>query len=153
MRDELLDVEPGPSSYEAIPGTFNLPRLVPEIAAVGLTEIIKVYYPDRVEVDPDISAADRARVMALVAAHDGAPAPAVTEVSKLTVFRRCTEDEADRIDGALQSTSTRNRQIFNSAQNFRSDAEEWQLLYSIASGLFGDERADELLAPDDPVAA
>lgn len=71
---------------------------------------------------------------------------AVTIVYRSDLFRRCTDDEADKIDAALDQTSTRMRNLFASVQVFRSDAPEWQLLHDTAVSLFGADRAAVLLA-------
>ena len=67
-------------------------------------------------------------------------------VAKVDFYRRCTESEADQIQGALANTSNRMQGIFGSAVNFRSDAEEWPMLHEAAVALFGDDRANVLLA-------
>jgi hypothetical protein len=76
------------------------------------------------------------------------PAPVVV-VSALDFYRRLTEAEGAKVEAAIQAQPFLKRQIFLSAQTFRSDApgDEWELLESLANGLFGPERAAELLAP------
>ncbi|MFH6786624.1 hypothetical protein [Methylobacterium sp. MA0201] len=75
-----------------------------------------------------------------------APSP-VTVVAKVDFYRRCSDAEAVAIDAAFAAQPVRLRRIFDAAQTFRSDAEEWPLLVGAATQLFGAERAGELLAP------
>lgn len=75
-----------------------------------------------------------------------AASPAVIIVYRSDLYRRCTEDEAEKIDAALAQQPIRLRQIFGSVVTFRSDDELWPTLQTAAEGLFGKERAAELLA-------
>jgi hypothetical protein len=78
--------------------------------------------------------------------RDPGAAPVVV-VAKLDFYRRCSDPEAEAIDQAFAGQPTRMRRIFDAAQTFRSDAEEWPLLQGAAIQLFGEARAAELLAP------
>ncbi|SFJ67664.1 hypothetical protein [Methylobacterium brachiatum] len=85
--------------------------------------------------------------LAVIAALPDPPHPVeVVILYRADLYRRCTDDEADAIDAALAKQPTRIRRIFESAVTFRSDDEMWSLLHDAAVGLFGDERAVELLA-------
>jgi hypothetical protein len=78
---------------------------------------------------------------------DAMPAPEpVVVLYRADLYRRCTDDEADKIDAALAKQPTRIRRIFESAVAFRSDDDFWPTLRDTAVGLFKDKRADELLA-------
>lgn len=68
-------------------------------------------------------------------------------VNALDLWSRMQDDEADQVGEAMASQSFRIRQIFQSATTYRSDHELWPLLTSIAEGLFGKNRASEILAP------
>lgn len=75
-----------------------------------------------------------------------APEP-VTVVFKLDLWSRMTDDEADRVGAAMDEQPFRIRKIFESANSYRSDHELWPLLVQIATTLFGEERAAQILAP------
>lgn len=70
----------------------------------------------------------------------------VTVLPSVTLWERMTEDEADQVNAAMATQPFRTRQIFLTANTFRSDHELWPLLESMATDLFGEERAEQLLA-------
>ncbi|WP_198650727.1 hypothetical protein [Agrobacterium pusense] len=78
------------------------------------------------------------------------PAPAVpdpiTIVNNVDLWSRMTDDEADLVGAAMEEQPFRVRKIFESASTFRSDHELWPLLVQIATTLFGEVRAEEILA-------
>lgn len=67
-------------------------------------------------------------------------------IPAVTFWERTTEAEGTAIEAMLNQQPFRIRQIFMTAQSYRSDHELWPLLQSAAIGLFGEERAAELLA-------
>lgn len=67
-------------------------------------------------------------------------------IPAVTFWERTTEAEGTAIEAMLAQQPFRVRQIFMTAQSYRSDHELWPLLQSAAIGLFGVERAAELLA-------
>ncbi|RBO90520.1 hypothetical protein [Pseudochrobactrum asaccharolyticum] len=67
-------------------------------------------------------------------------------IPAVTFWERTTEAEGTAIETMLNQQPFRVRQIFMTAQSYRSDHELWPLLQSAAIGLFGEERAAELLA-------
>lgn len=71
---------------------------------------------------------------------------AVISIPAVTFWERTTEAEGSAIEAMLAQQPFRVRQIFMTAQSYRSDHELWPLLHSAAIGLFGEERAAELLA-------
>ncbi|QTQ84617.1 hypothetical protein J8N08_16745 [Agrobacterium tumefaciens] len=71
----------------------------------------------------------------------------VTVVYSVDLWSRMTEDEADQVGAAMDHQPFRVRKIFESASTFRSDHELWPLLVQIATTLFGEERAAQILAP------
>jgi hypothetical protein len=71
---------------------------------------------------------------------------AVISIPAVTFWERTTEAEGSAIEAMLAQQSFRVQQIFMTAQSYRSDHELWPLLQSAAIGLFGEERAAELLA-------
>lgn len=67
-------------------------------------------------------------------------------IPSVTFWERLTESEADEVYALFESQPVRIRQIFTTAQTYRSDHELWPLLQQVASELFGAQRAGELLA-------
>lgn len=55
--------------------------------------------------------------------------------------------EVAQVLAAMEQQSIRTRRIFDAANSYRSDHELWPLLQQLATGLFGAERAAEILAP------
>lgn len=74
--------------------------------------------------------------------------PAIERVIKIpsvALWERMTNAEAELVETAMSSQPFRIRQIFMTAQTFRSDHELWPLLEQMATDLFGTQRAAELL--------
>ena len=74
------------------------------------------------------------------------PEPVIV-VSSVTLWERMTDAEAEQVNAAMATQPFRTRQIFLTANTFRSDHELWPLLVQMATDLFGEERAAELLSP------
>ncbi|WP_313609325.1 hypothetical protein [Rhizobium sp.] len=55
--------------------------------------------------------------------------------------------EVAQVLAAMEQQPIKTRKIFDTANSFRSDHELWPLLQQLATSLFGEERADEILAP------
>lgn len=70
----------------------------------------------------------------------------VKSLPSVTLWERMTEAEAEQVNAAMATHPFRTRQIFTTANTFRSDHELWPLLESMAIDLFGETRAAELLA-------
>ncbi|MGN6448794.1 MAG: hypothetical protein ACTHLK_09405 [Brucella intermedia] len=70
-----------------------------------------------------------------------------TVIPSVTLWERMTEAEAEQVNAAMATQPFRTRQIFLTANTFRSDHELWPLLVQMATDLFGEERAAELLSP------
>ncbi|UWL62294.1 hypothetical protein NIK97_12135 [Brucella pseudintermedia] len=68
-----------------------------------------------------------------------------TILPAVTLWERLTESEAEQVNAAMATQPFRTRQIFLTANTFRSDHELWPLLVQMATELFGEERAAELL--------
>lgn len=80
------------------------------------------------------------------------PAPqVVTVVYGVDLWSRMTDAEADQVGAAMEQQPFRIRRIFESAGSYQSDHELWPLLVQIATTLFGEERAAQILAPS-PIA-
>ena len=73
-------------------------------------------------------------------------APAVISIPAVTLWERMTEAEGEQVEAVMQTQPFRIRQIFATAQTYRSDHELWSLLHEVATELFGAHRAGELLA-------
>lgn len=78
------------------------------------------------------------------------PPPPAVVVPSVTLWERMSDAEAEQVEAAMATQPFRTRQIFMTAQTFRSDHELWPLLESMATQLFGETRASELLAPEGP---
>lgn len=74
------------------------------------------------------------------------PEPVVTILPAVTLWERLSETEAEQVNAAMATQPFRTRQIFLTANTFRSDHELWPLLVQMATDLFGETRAAELLA-------
>lgn len=58
--------------------------------------------------------------------------------------------EVAQVFSAMETQPMRTRKIFESANSYRSDHELWPLLQQLATSLFGEERAAQILAPSQP---
>lgn len=74
------------------------------------------------------------------------PAPPFT-LFKADIWRRCTNDEATKLDTALSQQPVRLRRMFNDATLLRSDDELFSTIQSAVTQLLGDSRATDILAP------
>lgn len=70
----------------------------------------------------------------------------VISIPAVTLWERMTEAEGEQVEAVMQTQPFRIRQIFTTAQTYRSDHELWPLLQQVATELFGAQRAGELLA-------
>jgi len=55
--------------------------------------------------------------------------------------------EVAQVLAAMEQQPIKTRKIFDTANSFRSDHELWPLLNQLATNLFGEERAAQILAP------
>jgi hypothetical protein len=72
--------------------------------------------------------------------------PLVIEVPSVTLWERLTEAEAEQVNAVMATQPFRTRQIFLTANTFRSDHELWPLRVQMATDLFGEARMAQLLA-------
>lgn len=72
--------------------------------------------------------------------------PFPTILPAVTLWERLTEVEADQVNEAMATQPVRTQRIFTTANTFRSDHELWPLLEQMATELFGEARAAELLS-------
>lgn len=77
----------------------------------------------------------------------------VTILPAVTLWERMTDAEAEQVNAAMATQPFRTRQIFLTANTFRSDHELWPLLVQMATDLFGEERAAELLTDPSELVA
>lgn len=70
----------------------------------------------------------------------------VSVIPAVTLWERLTDAEAEQVNAVMATQPFRTRQIFLTANTFRSDHELWPLLVQMATDLFGEARASELLA-------
>ncbi|MGK8640293.1 hypothetical protein ACRS7F_13440 [Brucella anthropi] len=70
----------------------------------------------------------------------------IVVIPAVALWERLTESEAEQVNAAMATQPFRTRQIFLTANTFRSDHELWPLLVQMATELFGEERAAELLS-------
>jgi len=79
--------------------------------------------------------------------NEWGPLPAqIIVLYPVDLWSRLTEGEADQVEAAMATQSARVQNIFRAASSYRSDHELWPLLETVAIGLFGAERAAEILA-------
>lgn len=76
------------------------------------------------------------------------PMPVVTIIPAVTLWERMTNVEAEQVAEVMATQPFRTRKIFETAAAFRSDHDLWPLLNQIATQLFGEGRASELLAAE-----
>lgn len=81
------------------------------------------------------------------------PPPPVAVIYPVNLWERMTKVEADAVGAAMAEQDFRTRKIFESASSYRSDHELWPLLQQIATALFGEARAAQILAPSELVPA
>ena len=100
----------------------------------------------------DISEEGRELYQAVVAAGDIAPyvPPELPQLPSVLypvdLWSRMTDAEADQVEAAMATQPVRIQNIFKYASSYRSDHELWPLLDTMATSLFGAERAAEILA-------
>jgi len=71
----------------------------------------------------------------------------VIVVYPVDLWSRMTDHEAEDVETAMAAQPLRIRNIFKYASSYQSDHELWPLLESMATALFGPERAAQILAP------
>lgn len=72
--------------------------------------------------------------------------PVVVVLPVNVLFGRMTDEEAESLDTAMMAEPLRIRRMWATASSFRSDQEPWAVIEGHAIGLFGQDRADEILA-------
>lgn len=73
--------------------------------------------------------------------------PAIVVLYPVDLWSRLTNTEAEQVEAAMATQPIRIQNIFKAASSYRSDHELWPLLSQVARQLFGEPRANEILAP------
>ncbi|MCA2372192.1 hypothetical protein ATU3B_11235 [Agrobacterium genomosp. 3 str. CIP 111-78] len=108
------------------------------------SEIVGVYANSQGGIAEEWLADDNAEVVAFL---NPEPAQVETVVYGVDLWGRMTEEEAEQVLSEMESQPARTRKIFEAANSYRSVHELWPLLVQIATTLFGEERAAQILAP------
>ena len=85
-------------------------------------------------------------LQAVPIAPEPTPAPQPVITFKADIWRRCTDEEAAQIDEALKAAPIRQRRLFEDAQYLDHADEAFAFAHQALVGLFGEDRAGELLA-------
>ncbi len=99
---------------------------------------------EQVELTPEEVAAFEAEQQEIISAVP----PPVTVLYPVDLWSRMTNAEAEQVEAIMATQPIRIQNIFRAASSYRSDHELWPLLVSIATGLFGAERAAVILAAE-----
>ncbi|MBA8843685.1 hypothetical protein FHW02_001737 [Ochrobactrum sp. RH1CCR137] len=122
------------------PTAFYCEEIHGENIPVGVIEITDEQWREFVD-----NPGQRRWVNGAVVEYTPPAIPVVTVLPSVTLWERLTESEAEQVNAAMATQPFRTRQIFLTANTFRSDHELWPLLVQMATELFGEERAAELL--------
>lgn len=76
------------------------------------------------------------------------PAAPKTILPKVTLWRRLTDAEADALDITLAAAPTRLRRLFEAAVHLDTADPDYPAIRAIFVAALGEERADEVLAPE-----
>lgn len=85
--------------------------------------------------------------MITINAEKKAVIDAKTRISKDMIWRRATDEEAEQMQAALDAQSVRLRNIYAGAAWIETTDELYGVLQAALVGLFGEQRAAELLEP------
>jgi hypothetical protein len=137
MRAEQIPAE------ELAPLSGNYWRFIDDSGEVDVVAI------DRAALPTDVMEAGAAIVVlqAILDAPPAEPAPVAATISKDAIWRRATDAEAEAMEAALAAQPVRVRRIYDGASYISTGDELFSLLEAALVGLFGAERAAELLAP------
>lgn len=79
------------------------------------------------------------------------PEPPQLRTLKTDVWQRCTVDEAEILDAALDQAPAKERRIWSDSLSIEHDSEYFATLKAQMESQFGEQRTAELLAPSDGV--
>lgn len=83
----------------------------------------------------------------LLARRGGVSGSVPVTTSKADLYRRATDEEAEKIEQALMTAPVRQRRLFESALYLDHADAEFAAMHAALVDLFGEDRADALLAP------
>lgn len=107
----------------------------------------KVPDPAWIAVSDEVFGGFRQEGESFVAPPTAPTAPGPT--AKADLWRRATDAEAAQMDAALAAQPVRIRRLYDAATVITRTDELWSTLYAGMVGLFGQARADVLLAPSE----
>ncbi|WP_424138153.1 hypothetical protein [Roseomonas chloroacetimidivorans] len=79
-------------------------------------------------------------------APEAPPSEAIVRTLKSDIWRRCTDEEAEALEAALNAAPVRLRRLFDDSTILESNWPEYEALRSGIVQAVGEERAAELLA-------
>lgn len=143
MSEEETEVFRATVDANGFPTGFYPPSIWPEGYPETAIEITQEQYDELVT-----NQGQRCFVDGEVVVYSAPAAPdPVTVVYSVDLWSRMTDAEADQVGAEMEQQPFRVRKIFETANSYRSDHDLWPLLQQIATTLFGEERAGEILAP------
>lgn len=66
---------------------------------------------------------------------------------KTDIWQRCTDDEAEQLDGQLEQAPAKQRRMWNDSITIEHSSEYFPILRDNMVEAFGEARTDEILAP------
>lgn len=88
------------------------------------------------------------RVWGNVATEDYIP-PVKTKIYKSTFVMRCTEEELEQLLNRLATENIKFREMYSACDFFLTDDSMYSVLHWTVADELGEERADELLEPEE----
>lgn len=122
-----VDIVPAPK------GSFG-PTFRPELEAAGVATLPFVVHPDSVMFSPGISAKDRAKVVAVIKAHDPAARPAVDLAAYTSAAHAALRDGGVTISGLRIKTDSESRGLIDGAYALSQAQPDAALDFKAASG-------------------
>lgn len=119
-----------------------------------VTNIILGTLPGYVEVDDTVGIGwsyANGKFTPPIVPDPGPQPPAAYRISKADIFRRATEDEADKLRALLSQVSVRMQEIYYGAPYVSTGDELYQTLHDAIEAELGSARANELLAPSEGI--
>lgn len=83
----------------------------------------------------------------VIAPYEAPTPPALTKISKADVWRRLSDQEAEKVDAALQASPLRLRRIFEAAQYLDVNDTDYPEIRAGVVTALGEKRAKEVLQP------
>ena len=122
-------------------------KYIPDQMIFSVIDGVEMFVPDDMENRHRIMLAEWEAAGNVIEPYVPEPeVPTVISIPAVALWERMTEAEGEQVEAIMQTQPFRIRQIFTTAQTYRSDHELWPLLQQVATDLFGAQRAGELLA-------